>query len=336
MEIIRILCSEKYLLVDNLRIIIVKEHFFQDLTDKGLPYSPYAYFGRTKNVNKNPVAEKANQELELEILKIDPSGKAISAITLIKAVCVLNTRIRQMGLSAKEMFFGRDQISGERLQFSDDLLGKSQLTSRNQNHSSSAKSKAKGGSKPPLSGIVIGSVVFVKQEGNKFKSRESYVVTDILANDMAVIQKMDSNKGFFSATKYTVPIDHLYMCSIRGSDYHQCEFSDSSTEGLEHTENPDFNDNACLSSSESESSVDEIAIPQSNNDLPRGIEDQSSSNSEGPPYERRSSRNRRRPERFGSSVEYDAEIPFRGETDTVDNWWPNFPRGSWSPNRGNL
>ena len=51
-------------------------------------------FGRTKNINKNPVAERANQELELEILKIDPSGKPISATTLTQAVCVLNSRIR--------------------------------------------------------------------------------------------------------------------------------------------------------------------------------------------------------------------------------------------------
>ena len=50
-------------------------------------------FGQAKNKNKNPVAEKANQELEIEILKLDPSGKPISAITLTKAVCVLNSHI---------------------------------------------------------------------------------------------------------------------------------------------------------------------------------------------------------------------------------------------------
>ena len=69
-------------------------------------------FGHAKNVNKNPVAEKANQELELEILKIDPIGKAISATTLTQAVSVLNSRIRHNGLSSKEMFLPRDQISG--------------------------------------------------------------------------------------------------------------------------------------------------------------------------------------------------------------------------------
>ena len=174
----------------------------------------YLDFGRTKNVNKNPVAEKANQELELEILKIDPSGKPISAITLTQAVCVLNTRIRHNGLSAKEMYMRRDQISGEQLSFSDCLLKDSQTSARRNNHPASAKSKAKGGPVSSAPAVCIGSVVFVKQEGSKFKSRESYVVIDLLASNMAVIQKMDSNKGFFGSPKYEVPLDNLYLCSI--------------------------------------------------------------------------------------------------------------------------
>ena len=36
-------------------------------------------FGRAKNVNKNPVAEKSNQELELELLRVDPTGYSVSA-----------------------------------------------------------------------------------------------------------------------------------------------------------------------------------------------------------------------------------------------------------------
>ena len=50
---------------------------------------------------------------------------------------------------------------------------------------------------------------------------------------------------------------------------------------------------------------------------------------------RRSSRIRKQPERF-NAVEYDCDTPFNGEGDTVQNWWPNYPRGSWSPNRGSM
>ena len=38
--------------------------------------------GSAKNPNKNPIAEKANQELELELLKTVPSGVTVSAAAL--------------------------------------------------------------------------------------------------------------------------------------------------------------------------------------------------------------------------------------------------------------
>ena len=50
-------------------------------------------FCRVKNVNKNPVAEKGNQELEIELLRQDPSGAPVPALQLDKAVCSLNSRI---------------------------------------------------------------------------------------------------------------------------------------------------------------------------------------------------------------------------------------------------
>ena len=68
-------------------------------------------FGRTKNVNKNPVGEKANSELEIELLKIDPTGAPVSNVTLQNAVHALNSRIRNRGLSAREILFCRDQIT---------------------------------------------------------------------------------------------------------------------------------------------------------------------------------------------------------------------------------
>ena len=66
--------------------------------------------GRSHNINKNPVAEKANQELEKELLKVDPTGNPVTAVNLLQAVCLLNSRIRSCGLSSREMFLGRDQV----------------------------------------------------------------------------------------------------------------------------------------------------------------------------------------------------------------------------------
>ena len=231
------------------------------------------------------------------------------------------------------MFFGRDQISGERLQFTDNLLGETQFTSHEQNHLASARSKAKGGIKPLAHNISIGSVVFIKQEGSKFRSRESYIVTDVLNSDMVVIQKMNPNSGHFGSVKYKVKIDKLYPCSIENKNCH-VDLDNSSIDGSIHLDHnpcvvPNSKKETLLSSdSDSDSTVDEIVIPQ-------GLTDQPVVNEDQPIYPQRcSSRNRRRPNRY-SSVGYDVGSPFSGESDTVANWWPNYPRGTWSPTINN-
>lgn len=50
--------------------------------------------GRPKNVNKNLVAERAIQELEVEILRFDPDNKVVSHLSLALITARLNTRIR--------------------------------------------------------------------------------------------------------------------------------------------------------------------------------------------------------------------------------------------------
>ena len=59
--------------------------------------------GRVKNPNKNPVAEKCVAELGDELLRICPEGGTITPLSLAVATANLNTRIRNRGLSAREM-----------------------------------------------------------------------------------------------------------------------------------------------------------------------------------------------------------------------------------------
>ena len=66
-------------------------------------------FGRVKNKNANAVINKGIQELEREMLKVDPNGGPLTAVQLQLAVETLNTRIRNRGLSAKEILFQRNQ-----------------------------------------------------------------------------------------------------------------------------------------------------------------------------------------------------------------------------------
>ena len=95
--------------------------------------------GRIKNVNKNPVAEKAVRELEDELLRIDPSGGPLSALTLSIAVANLNARVRSRGLSAREMLYQRDQFNNLQMPIHDQQLIQSQFQSRSHNHRHSEK-----------------------------------------------------------------------------------------------------------------------------------------------------------------------------------------------------
>ena len=75
--------------------------------------------GRVKNPNKNPVAEKAVLEVEDELLRQEPCGCPVSPLILAISTAQLNSRIRGRGLSAREIWFQRDQLSNEQLPISD-------------------------------------------------------------------------------------------------------------------------------------------------------------------------------------------------------------------------
>ena len=164
-------------------------------------------FGRIKNINKNPVAEKCNQELEQELLRLDPTGGAISHITLQDAAHTLNSRIRNRGLSAREILFCRDQVTSEQLSISDNALSKSQQQHRDQNHTPSAKCKGNGAKPVVPSNIDVGSLVYIKKEGDKSKARESYIVMGIRKH-LGILQKLNAS-GNFMPKSYEVPLVEL-------------------------------------------------------------------------------------------------------------------------------
>ena len=60
--------------------------------------------GRVKNPNKNPVAERAIEELGLELLNLSPEGGPVSDIILALATANTNSPIRHDGLSAREVW----------------------------------------------------------------------------------------------------------------------------------------------------------------------------------------------------------------------------------------
>ena len=139
-------------------------------------YDIFIEIGRAKNKNKNPVAERAAQELGLEILKISHQGGPISKLTLALARATLNSRIRQDGLSSREMWTQRDQITGEQLPLDDRTLIKRQLEVRELNHASSSQSKVPRGFPPQAPILKVGDLVYLKQDRDKTRARDKYLV----------------------------------------------------------------------------------------------------------------------------------------------------------------
>ena len=114
--------------------------------------------GRVKNPNKNPVAERAIEELGLELLNLSPEGGPVSDVTLALATATTNSRIRRDGLLVQEVWTQRDQLTGEPLPIVDRELILSQNYSRQQNHAPSEKSKARGRTNLPTTAVSVGDL----------------------------------------------------------------------------------------------------------------------------------------------------------------------------------
>ena len=164
-------------------------------------------FGQIKNANRNPVAEKSNRELELELLRLDPTGSPISQSLLQEALKNLNMRIRNRNLSSQEMLFCRDQSTGKQLTVDDAALSEQQQFIREQNHLHSSRSKARGAASANNARIAKGDLVYIKSEGSKNKSRDMYLVTDVM-NNMAAIQKLYGST--FQSRRYEVPLNRIF------------------------------------------------------------------------------------------------------------------------------
>ena len=87
--------------------------------------------------------------------------------TLALATANANSRIRRDGLSAREVWTQRDQLTGEQLPIVDRQLILSQNYSCQQNHAPSAKSKARGRTNLPSAVVSVGDLVFLKGDRDK-------------------------------------------------------------------------------------------------------------------------------------------------------------------------
>ena len=148
--------------------------------------------GRVKNANKNPVAEKAIQELEHEILRVIKSPGPLAPLMLHEATASLNSRIRTDGLSAREIILQRDQFTNTQMPMSDRSIIASKHNRSLYNHKHSEKSKAGNSSIHPEPNIRVGDLVYVYTDRDKNIPRSRYLVT-MIDDEWCYIKKFVGN-----------------------------------------------------------------------------------------------------------------------------------------------
>ena len=142
-----------------------------------------------KNRNKNPIAEKAVQELEFELRRVKSNGGHILQSELAIATSILNGRVRNRGLSAKEIVYQRDNVTGEQLNFSDAHMSETQRTKRVANHVPSARSQARTDKQPLQVQISVGDLIYVKSDGDKHTARDKYSIVTALDDKFIIANK---------------------------------------------------------------------------------------------------------------------------------------------------
>ena len=163
--------------------------------------------GRLKNRNKNPVAEKAISELETELKKALPDGRTLDPCKLASVTAILNNRLRNRGLSVREIILQRDGNTGEQLNITDTVLANMQNDNRVQSHEASARSQAKTTRFAPKAVVSVGDLVYVKSDGDKHNARDKYIVTST-TKDFLFVRKLIGHQ--FRSKTYKLKYTEVY------------------------------------------------------------------------------------------------------------------------------
>ena len=164
-------------------------------------------YGRIHNENKNPVIEKAIQELGTEMLKFSSRGGPFTSSELAYITNILNSRLRHHGLSAWEIMYQRNQFNGEQIDISDLRIAEDQSHLRAANQQYSAKSKSRGNPSARQADVQCGSLVYIKKDGDKTRSRERYIITNI-SGDSCTLQKIA--KSQLRSKPYQLKLTEIY------------------------------------------------------------------------------------------------------------------------------
>ena len=150
--------------------------------------------GETFNKNRNPIAENLVKECHKEINRAGYTDIQLDDFHLACVLRNINSRIRDRGLSSKEMCFMRDQATNRNINHRDDVLKSKQKQNREQTHNKTIQDKSE---------FTAGETVMIKDQMTKLKPREKFVVVNPNVKDTHVkIQKQDKK---FMAKQYDIP-----------------------------------------------------------------------------------------------------------------------------------
>ena len=118
--------------------------------------------GTRKKLTKTPSQRKRLKKLGLELYNVKTNNGPVSRLTLALATVNLNSRIHQGGLSAREIWTRRDQVTGAQLPFVHTDLIQAQHETRLYNHEPSAWSKTPNVLLPDTPPVKVGDLVMTR------------------------------------------------------------------------------------------------------------------------------------------------------------------------------
>ena len=191
--------------------------------------------GRVKNINKNPVAEKAIAVIEEELLRQVPNNGPVTNLSLSIAIARLNSRLRRHGISAHELWTQRNQFTHDQLPISDRNIIINQHKQRQKNHPYSERSKnwKKNATNPP--NINVGDLVYLHSDRDKTHTRSRYLVVSI-DSPWCYIKTFAGNQ--LRASSYKVKLCECHLVPNQVPEFPPIHTHDSDSDDDDATNSP--------------------------------------------------------------------------------------------------
>lgn len=160
--------------------------------------------GRVHNVNKNPVAENCIKEFRKEWLRLKPNGEPLSEVERAQITNIINKRIRLHNLAPKEIMLKRSLSDHKTVDVTDSIESKVQFDRRTKANNQQFIRDSIEKSMPKSVNVQVGDLVYIKDDLNKSRSREEYIVCKKFVKDNIIWLILRKTQKGFRAKEYLV------------------------------------------------------------------------------------------------------------------------------------